>query len=30
MLGDEETYDIDALGEEGIYKMRARTADERL
>ena len=29
MLGDEETYDIDALGEEGIYKMRARTADER-
>ena len=29
MLGDEETYDIDTLGEEGIYKMRARTADER-
>ena len=29
MLRDEETYDIDALGEEGIYKMCARTADER-
>jgi len=29
MLGDEETYDIDALGEKGIYKMRTRTADER-
>ena len=29
MLGDEEAYDIDALGEEGIYKMCARTADER-
>ena len=29
MLGDEEAYDTDALGEEGIYKMRARTADER-
>ena len=29
MLGDEEAYDIDAFGEEGIYKMRARTSDER-
>ena len=29
MLRDEETYDIDALGEEGIYKMCAPTADER-
>ena len=29
MLGDEETYDIDALGKEGIYKMRPRTANER-